>query len=548
MLKCLRLILLFACVTVLMSHFTPPTLPPISLDRCPVPKLLHVSNVIDTSAIVHWMVSDSVILVDLQWRESGTTDWTLAIDVQSPFTLTDLDPCTVYEIRLRAFCNGSDSDFSPMIEFETDACCRIPTYVHVISATTTSATIGWDNVSFAFSHQVRYRAVGDAEWIDLESTTNAITIPSLEECTAYEIQVGSQCDLEVTPYSSSLRFQTVNCGACTDVLYCDAAADDATTEWIDSVSFGALRLRTGNNAGYLLNNTLATGIERKRVYSFHVTPAATFPGATFFLRMWIDFNQDGSFTDSTELLVDPVDAITIDGWSQQLVISDTVQLGMTRMRIALKSAIGLDTIRPSGCGNFLFGEVEDYCISIDDVCPEVQPFLESHTETSAVISWPGIEESVVFVYRYREINETDFSEPELTQDTIIEISGLEKCKEYLLQTLNVCVQDTSSWLDFYFETTCPNAVRDVLPVAVDVNVFPNPFNDHLTLTLQSLVSGKATLRLFDIMGHELIQRPLVLVQDEEQIVRFDALNDLHHGIYLLSLDIGNRRQIFKVVK
>ena len=544
-------VVLFALGTIWMSLLIPATLPPgdpVILDRCPIPRILTINSVIEVSAVISWFASDSALQVDLQWREKGNPNWITIPDTQSPFNLEGLTACITYEVRVQAHCNGSDSDFSSIVEFTADGCCRIPSGLHLISNTESSATIGWDAVSFAFAHHVRYKALDAAEWNEIETDSNQINLSELESCTVYEIQVGSKCDLDSTPYSPSLIFQTLDCGACTEAIYCHAAGDDASAEWIDSISFGAIRLHSGSNNGYLLLNTTQTGIERKRPYLFHVTPAASFQGAAFYLRLWIDLNQDGSFTDSTELLIDPLLSISTDGWTQSIVLPDSSELGQTRMRIALKSVIGQDTIRPSACGNFLFGEVEDYCISIDDVCPEIQPVLESVTETSAVISWIPVDASLVFIYRYRNVDDTEFSEPELTQDTIIEISGLQKCEEYLLQTLSVCVQDTSSWQEFYFKTECPDAVDNILPVAIAGHVFPNPFTDQLTLSLRPIVSGSASVRLFSMFGVILTQRDIELRQNEQQFIHLEALDVLPHGMYLLSLDAGNRHQIFKVVK
>ena len=268
----------------------------------------------------------------------------------------------------------------------------------------------------------------------------------------------------------------------------------------------------------------------------------------FYLRMWIDLDQDGMFADSSELLVDPVGPIDVNGWTQTITISDTVALGQTRMRIALKAITGQDTLRPSGCGNFLFGEVEDYCISIDDVCPEVVPVLLNVTETTAVIKWDDIDASIIFIYRYREVGAMQFSDPELTQDTIIEIMDLKKCKEYQLQTLSVCVQDTSSWQDFFFKTQCPNAVVDVLPVASEAQIYPNPFSDQFILAMRPDISGMAEVRLFNMMGAQLEGRIIDLQQGIAQQIEFTSLDNLAHGMYLVILQSGDRQQVFKMVK
>jgi hypothetical protein len=487
-------------------------------------------------------------MADLEWRAVGSPDWNVVMDVQSPFTLVGLSACLNYEARIIGHCNGSDSAPSQVLEFTADGCCRIPTGLYLISASNISAIVAWDSVGFAFAHHVRFKETDSTEWTEITVMTNLAALQDLTPCTVYEVQVGSQCDLDSTEYSESFHFHTGACASCITLPYCESEGDDATAEWIDSISLGSLRLQTGNNNGYLFHNNGETGLERKRTYEFHVKPAAAFPDGEFFLRMWIDLNQDGVFTDSTELLVDPLDPVTQLGWTQTIVIADSVPLGSTRMRVALKAIIDQDTIRPQSCGNFLFGEVEDYCISIDDVCPEVVPVLVSSTETSATIAWQTVSEAIVFVFQYRDADGGNFGEEELTQDSLIVIDGLQKCSTYILRVLSVCVQDTSSWLEFEFETKCPNAVDNIIPLADRFIAYPNPFNEQVSVSMIPQISGSARLRLFDLMGRELFVRTLRLTPDEEQVIELTQLSALHHGVYLLVLEADGRTQVLKLVK
>jgi serine protease len=535
--------------SLLLMGYLYPALPdnPFILDRCPKPRSVSVGDVLETSARISWSASDSVIAVDLEWREAGVPGWAVVVAVQSPFTIGDLVPCADYEVRLRTHCMGSSSDYTTPVLFTADGCCRIPSGLRLDGSTPTSALITWDRVSFAFFHHVRYRATGGEEWIETGVDTNYILLTALDACTEYEVQVGSQCDLDSTEYSVSLVFQTISCGACTQQIYCVAAGDDSGSEWIDSVAFGSLRLRTGSNDGYLLRNTTQTGIERKRPYSFHVTPAATFPGAQFYLRMWIDLDQDGEFRES-ELLVDPADPVSVQGWTETITIPDTVPLGQTRMRIALKSVIDGDTLRPDACGNFLFGEVEDYCISIDDVCPEVQMTLAGVTQGFAQIIWPGIDASIAYVYLYRNINDLEFMDPMITQDTFIALTGLMSCSAYHVRVLNVCIQDTSSWQDLYFETECPNATREVLHLAEYLHAYPNPFDAQITLTMRPLISGQAYVRILDLMGREIRMTRVHLEEGRSTQIEFRDLRSVQHGMYLILIEAGERRQLLKMIK
>jgi hypothetical protein len=264
--------------------------------------------------------------------------------------------------------------------------------------------------------------------------------------------------------------------------------------------------------------------------------------------MWIDLNQDGLFTDSSELLVDPLDPVTSDGWTQSITIQDSVPLGNTRMRIALKAILDQDTIRPESCGNFLFGEVEDFCINISDLCPEVVPFVISSTETSATIGWPSVPEAIVLVYQYADADGGSFSEEELTTDSLIIIDGLTKCRTYILRVLSVCVQDTSSYLEFEFETMCPNAVDDVTPLADRFIAYPNPFGESITVSFTSGISGGARLRLFDLLGHGVFVRSVDLTPDESYQFELTQLASLRHGVYLLVLEGDGRSQVLKLIK
>lgn len=521
---------------------------PEELDRCPVPKITDIRDVTTSSATIFWAASDSTPVVDLEWRAEGAPAWTLIPGIENPVVLDALDPCLTYEVRLIGHCSGLDSNPSAIVSFDADGCCRIPTGLRLVTNSDVSAIIAWDSVSFAFAHHLRFRPLGAAEWEEIQVMTNLAGLQDLESCTSYEVQVGSQCDLATTDYSESLVFQTTECGACETLAYCASGADDASAEWIDSVSLATLRFKSGNNQGYLLRNSLSTELERKRPYEFHVRPGSVFPGAEFYLRVWIDFNRDSVFTDSTELVVDPVAPITLAGWTGTLVIPDSIPLGNTRMRIALKAIVGQDTLKPESCGSFLFGEVEDYCIAIEDLCPEVVAEVLSVSENSATISWPAIEQAIVIVYQYKKVEDTEFGEPELTEDSIILLSGLEKCTEYVLQTLSVCVQDTSSVVQFFFTTECPNAVQSMDPLAADFRVYPNPFSEDLTISLQALTSGPAAIRLFGMDGRTLASKEIELREHEVTTAQINDLYRLPHGVYFLGLYAGARYQVVKVVK
>ena len=79
---------------------------------------------------------------------------------------------------------------------------------------------------------------------------------------------------------------------------------------------------------------------------------------------WIDFNQDGLFTDSTERVY--LNAPTTATTSGTITIPTSATLGLTRMRIRLD----YNNTNPQACGNTSFGNIEDYMVNISSVsCP-----------------------------------------------------------------------------------------------------------------------------------------------------------------------------------
>jgi hypothetical protein len=83
-------------------------------DACPTPSLSSI-NVQRTSATISWTLVDNATAYDFGWRVAGSgSTW---ITVTRPpsvntFTIINLSPGTVYEIRVRARCQSTVTDYS----------------------------------------------------------------------------------------------------------------------------------------------------------------------------------------------------------------------------------------------------------------------------------------------------------------------------------------------------------------------------------------------------------------------------------------------------
>lgn len=96
---------------------------------------------------------------------------------------------------------------------------------------TTNYTLSWSSID-AVDFDLRYRVVGDAEWIELDGLTEESFLASdLLYCTEYEFQVRANCDEESSEYSDLLTWETDGC--CENPMFSitDVSTEEATVSW-----------------------------------------------------------------------------------------------------------------------------------------------------------------------------------------------------------------------------------------------------------------------------------------------------------------------------
>lgn len=507
------------------------------------------ASVADTSAVISWRQSDSTTAVNLIVRNILDETDTITVDsIESPYTINGLMNCTRYSIQIWAVCGDSISDLSSRTIIETDGCCRIPSGLKVATVDDTLATIEWDDVTAADRFIFRYRQTsGEVQDWDTIITPDVVFVLQLEPCTEYEMQVKSTCGLfDTTDFAETVLIQTTGCGVCTAADYCEAGGIDASKTWIDSIRIANVIMPTGSDDGYFGYLTERTALERGRTYPFYIDPGFATEACPMFLRVWIDLDQDGTFNDSTELLLDTVD-MTGDGVGGQFMLADTLPRDITRVRFAAKPRTETDTIPPSACGIFDFGEVEDYCIRVDEPCPAPETIDTVRVEEElAVLVWDKVENAFGYLYTYNEVGEEPGDQMN-TSDTTVTLEDLDKCTEYVFRLISVCPQD-SNGLVFRFTTKCESSVQDLEPLIADVNVFPNPFSDRLNLRITPRESLNGSINLFTSTGQLVYSERFDLFAGQEFTTGIDVDQRFVNGMYFLVLNTEQGVLTRKVVK
>ncbi len=334
-------------------------------DPCPAPFAPDISNITDHSALLKWSEISDYQKVTLRWRPTGTTDWNNVDNVNDSYLLTGLSACTVYEFALSAVCTAGTSGWTAPVSFKTDGCCEPPASFWVNSVSSTAASLAWSGVTAANGYILRVRPAG-GNWQDYPANATSFTLQGLLPCTDYEARVQALCDTGATVFSGSLYFKTAGCGSCTDIVYCPAKAIHSDGEWIYSVTIGDWVNESGNGGnGYQdFTGSLSGGLSLMPQTIENVAVIPGFSGLPYkeYIRIYVDFNMDGDFSDPGELAFDP-------GWANDgpaigtLVTPDFAVTGLTRMRVMMKYK-GSSNPPPTACETFDFGQVEDYCVEL----------------------------------------------------------------------------------------------------------------------------------------------------------------------------------------
>lgn len=149
----------------------------------------------------------------------------------------------------------------------------------------------------------------------------------------------------------------------TNTSYCDAKGNAPWQEWIEKVSFGTINHHSSKD-GYANFTNISSDLNKETSYSISISPGFSWTQWNEHINVWIDFNQNGSFEDVGEQVLS---GISLAGTAQSIpqTVSGTVtipasaKIGKTRMRVTMQQAQYADA-----CGNFEYGEVEDYGINI----------------------------------------------------------------------------------------------------------------------------------------------------------------------------------------
>jgi hypothetical protein len=215
----------------------------------------------------------------------------------------------------------------------------------ILGATASAGTINWYAA-----------AIGGASL----GTGTSFTTSSISTNTTYYVDAtGNGC-------TSSPRT------AVTAIISCAAGSNDIGYEHIIQLQLGTINNpSTVITGGYSDFSSISTNVDIGNLYPITVTNGITDTSSQ--VGVWVDWNQNGVFTDSGEFFsTTRVD----DKFSSTIIPPMGAKIGSSRMRVRIMYTGTLDP-----CGNTNYGEVEDYTLNVSPVITGTTPGSRCGTGT-----------------------------------------------------------------------------------------------------------------------------------------------------------------------
>ncbi|SEB50435.1 Por secretion system C-terminal sorting domain-containing protein [Tenacibaculum sp. MAR_2009_124] len=217
--------------------------------------------------------------------------------------------------------------------------------------TQNSVTISWSSASDNIG-VVGYDVYRNGAKITTISGTT-FTVSGLSPSTTYSFYVKAKdAANNISGNSNTESIKTLS----NAITYCNSKGNNSSYEYIDYVSFGGVSNSSGDDNGY---KDYTSSVGYLSYGNNSIILSAGFSGSSYleFWKVWIDFNRNGTFEASEEVVSDS--STSSSNLNYTINIASSVPQGQTRMRVSMK----WDSAQTS-CESFSYGEVEDYSVMI----------------------------------------------------------------------------------------------------------------------------------------------------------------------------------------
>jgi chitodextrinase len=333
------------------------TLAPVPDTTAPTAPTLSASGTTTTSTNLSWTgATDNVSVTGYDVYKDGVLLGSTT--TATTFAVSGLTASTTYAFTVKAKDAAANvsvaSNTVSVTTLTPDTTAPTAPTLSASGTTATTTNLSWtgatDNVAVS-----GYNVYKNGVLLGSTTTATTYAVSGLTASTTYTFTVKAKDAAgNVSAASNSVSVTT----SANTLSYCAAAGSITTDERIGKVVFGTISNTSTGTAGYENFTALSTNAVRGAANTITITPTWTSTIYSEGYAVFIDYNQNGLFTDAGETVWSKA-ASTTTPVTGTFTIPATALLGTTRMRVSMKYN-GI----PAACGTFTYGQVEDYTVNI----------------------------------------------------------------------------------------------------------------------------------------------------------------------------------------
>ncbi len=331
--------------------------------------------------------------------------------------------------------------------------------------------------------------------------------------------------------------------------YCESEGEEPWEQYIGHVSFHTIDHASGkDNYGDFTDES--TTVEAGESYAFTLVPMFSFHHWDEYVRVWIDFNQDGDFEDSGELVLEEISLAGSPNYpptqvqliSGDIAIPPDATLGANRMRVSMKK----DAFA-GPCEVFVYGEVEDYTVVIAEnsidfgVTSELLHFQAVKDGREVRLDWvTNTEFKNEFFLVEHTLNGVDYT----TLAMVSSVSDMVEERAY-----HFVDKQPNKGTNYYrvrqvhYDSTYRHTPLRQVDFDLSLNsfeVFPVPASNEVFINIRHHLGSVADLNIFNGLGQPVWQEAVSEIGLDP--IRIDV-SRWGSGIYFLSVKIADKKAI-----
>lgn len=412
--------------------------------------------------------------------------------------------------------------------------CHEPYTLNASNITGTSADIDWESIDSTTTYYYQYREAGSTLWTSGSTIDTVALLTGLTACTFYEFQVAANCDS--TNYSNVYSFKTGDC--CDAPLSITTVREDktsATFSWPGNpfaqsyiVEYRLFSASIWSTVTTTTDSVTLTGLDSCSSYEMRIQSSCAVNVNNNYSEL-IEFQTAGCGSCLQGAYCDADIGISVNDWIENVTLGSINNTSGNNGGYASFVNTGPTTDLERG---------NSYPISID------LGFNQGPWATEWRIKvWIDYDQNADFFPTERVFDSGLITVPNVTHTGVITIPATAELSRARMRVMvSWGTGNNRPCDDFEYGEVEEYCVNIVEPTNISIrefeqspewSVFPNPFNEGLTVSIESHKVEKVGIVLTTIAGQEVLKTNELLGYGKNSIDL--GTDDLPQGVYVVTV-------------